>query len=793
MKEIKISKKKIYENKEKYAISGSILILVIVISLFVGYILRVTLDGNIIRRVTNESEFLAKQQAELINKQIYEQFKKVSTVSSMVENGLSFYESKNQKILGSFVEKNELRILAYADANGDVIDYQGKSMGSIAGQTYFDDIMSGRKEFVCQYLHKDGLAEEPRIVFFTSVYQNGEITGVVFFSKEIEILSDSLFQQSMFQDQERSIIVNTTGNILVKNSRAKEKHPDAQNINDIYTASHQVMRKFKSVESGSLLWDDNKEVLAYSSIDINDWYLVCLIDTDVARHEYASNLIAIRRSIFILTIVFIAGTIYFFIILLIHNKNQRNAYKESKMQYERVLDLLQKMKCMIMEYDNETGKITTNASFKKTFGKGFEDDFFEKIEEYRTVHPEFNVDGMLRELRYAIDYKVTRSFDSIYRVDKTTYKLFSMVMMPLSNAKGQVTTVLGSIRETNDEHQQLKTMLDMFNQIPGGTYRCELYDPPHFEYVGERLCKMLGYTEEEFYESVGEHYIDAIVKEDQEKYMNFITESADSPGVRGCQYRVRCKNGEILPVLDTMESIRNDFGDIYGYSVVIDISEYDKRQNIVRQEMKQMEANLEMMRIKNSTSQMQPHFLYNALASIRELILLDTQYASDMLCDFTIYLRACIRTMQDGEPVSIFQELDSIKAYTNIEKMRMGDKLKVVYDLQTEDFKIVPLSIQPLVENAIRHGVYHRGRAGGTVTIKIESLSKYNLITVEDDGVGFDYQKVRDEVERGERDSIGLDNVIYRLKKQLQADVVIKSKIGEGTIITVRVPRKEKE
>lgn len=127
-----------------------------------------------------------------------------------------------------------------------------------------------------------------------------------------------------------------------------------------------------------------------------------------------------------------------------------------------------------------------------------------------------------------------------------------------------------------------------------------------------------------------------------------------------------------------------------------------------------------------------------------------------------------------------------------LKKMRMGKRLNVVYDLKAEDFQIVPLSIQPLVENAIRHGIYQRGRQGGTVTVRTESLFEYDLITVEDNGVGFDYQKVRDEVERGERDSIGLDNVIFRLKKQLNADVVINSELGVGTVITVRVPRERK-
>lgn len=364
--------------------------------------------------------------------------------------------------------------------------------------------------------------------------------------------------------------------------------------------------------------------------------------------------------------------------------------------------------------------------------------------------------------------------------------------MPVVEEHQQVTNVLACVRETSDEHTQLKEMADMFTQIPGGTYRSYLSEPIHLDYAGENLCKMLGYTVEEFYDLSDRPYLKVIVPEDQEKYRSFVRAAAAHPGVRSCAYRVYCKDGKILSVLDKMESIKNDSGIMYGYSVVVDTPEYAKRQNIARQELEQLKQNLEMMRVQNSTSQMQPHFLYNALASIREIVLLDPQYASDLICDFTTYLRACIRTMQNGDLIPIRQEIDNIKAYANIEKMRMGKRLNVVYDIKAEDFQIVPLSIQPLVENAIRHGIYQRGRQGGTVTVRTESLSEYDLITVEDDGVGFDYQKVRDEVERGERDSIGLDNVIFRLKKQLNADVVINSELGAGTVITVRVPRERK-
>lgn len=482
----------------------------------------------------------------------------------------------------------------------------------------------------------------------------------------------------------------------------------------------------------------------------------------------------------------------FLILLGIQIRNSDRRYDQYKSQYNRTLGLLKKMKCMILEYDIKTRKVTTNALFEETFGNKITYDFFERIEEYKLIHPEFDFDGLVRELQYAIHNKVTTSFESIYCEDKLTYKMLSIVMMPILNEYGKVVNILGSVRENSAEHLELKEKVDMFNQIPGGTYRCYLRDPLHLDYVGQKFCKMLGYTVKEFENVIEKNYINIIVKEDQDIFRHFIREAAESPQVRTCQYRIICKDGKVLPVLDTMETIINDSGSMQGYSVVIDISEYVKRQNIVQQELKQLEQNLEMMRIKNSTSQMQPHFLYNALSSIREVILIDAQYASNMLYDFTVYLRACIQTMKNGDLISIQQEMENICAYVNIEKMRMGNRLNIIYDQKAEDFKIASLSIQPLVENAIRHGIYRRGKQGGTVRVTTESLFDCNMVTVEDDGVGFDYKKVRDEVARGERKSIGLDNVIFRLTKQLGANVVINSEIGVGTKVEIYIPRERK-
>ena len=226
-------------------------------------------------------------------------------------------------------------------------------------------------------------------------------------------------------------------------------------------------------------------------------------------------------------------------------------------------------------------------------------------------------------------------------------------------------------------------------------------------------------------------------------------------------------------------------GNIMALCIVYDITELSRKNK----EVKELQEALKESRIKNSMSQMQPHFLYNALGSIREIILDDPQYASDLVYDFTTHLRACIKAMSSNDLIPFEQELTNIEAYVNIERMRFGDKLKVVYDTPKKDFKIVPLGIQPLVENSIRHGIYKRGKAGGTVTIRSYDDGKGNIVVqVQDDGVGFDFNKVKEEIATGKRDSTGMLNLIFRFEKMLDAKVDVQSTIGVGSTVTITFP-----
>ena len=228
-------------------------------------------------------------------------------------------------------------------------------------------------------------------------------------------------------------------------------------------------------------------------------------------------------------------------------------------------------------------------------------------------------------------------------------------------------------------------------------------------------------------------------------------------------------------------------GDIHALCVAYDLTQQQKRDR----DIAELEYELHLSRIRNSTSQMKPHFLYNVLGSIQEVILENPIYASELLENFTFYLRGCLKAMDSDRPVPFVQEIENIKSYTSIEKMRFGNKLIIRYDLEEVDFEILPLSVQPLVENAIRHGIYQRKTDGGLVTIRSWAEDDKWVVQVEDTGVGFDVDKLEQQILRGETDSSGLKNIRFRLEKVMGTSLHLRSVVGKGTTATIHIPRKD--
>ena len=210
-----------------------------------------------------------------------------------------------------------------------------------------------------------------------------------------------------------------------------------------------------------------------------------------------------------------------------------------------------------------------------------------------------------------------------------------------------------------------------------------------------------------------------------------------------------------------------------------------RKQYLASIRYQQMQKELYESKVRVMVSQIQPHFMYNALTSIAMMCQIDPETAQEATVTFAKYLRGNMDSLKQTKPVPFGQELEHLKKYLYIEKLRFGKKLNIVYDIRAVDFVLPLLSIQPLVENAVKHGVGMK-KQGGTVTIATRETENSYEVIISDDGVGFD---VNTEKKDDGRSHVGMENTRRRLKDMCKGEVRIESVVGQGTTATVILPK----
>ncbi|WP_026874337.1 sensor histidine kinase [Jiangella gansuensis] len=212
----------------------------------------------------------------------------------------------------------------------------------------------------------------------------------------------------------------------------------------------------------------------------------------------------------------------------------------------------------------------------------------------------------------------------------------------------------------------------------------------------------------------------------------------------------------------------------------LELAEFD------RERAKLAEAEIRALR-----AQISPHFIYNALGAIASYVRTDPEHARDLLLEFADFTRYSFR--RHGDFTTLAEELRSIERYLMLEKARFGDRLSVTLRVAPEVLPVaVPfLCLQPLVENAVRHGLEGR-TSPGHVTILAEDAGNEALISIDDDGVGMEPELARTLLGGDSpTDSVGIANVDERLRAVFGDDygLVIETATGAGTKVSLRVPK----
>ena len=186
-------------------------------------------------------------------------------------------------------------------------------------------------------------------------------------------------------------------------------------------------------------------------------------------------------------------------------------------------------------------------------------------------------------------------------------------------------------------------------------------------------------------------------------------------------------------------------------------------------------------RIQLMKTQIQPHFLYNTLSTIQALCDIDPEKASETTGKFAKYLRNNLESLDRTDRIPFEKDMEHTLIYTDIEMIRFPN-IRIEQDIEDEDFTLPALTVQPIVENAIRHGV--RIREEGIVRISTRRDGDCHEIVISDNGKGFDIEKAGD----GGGLHIGVKNVRERIERMCGGTLDIKSRMDEGTVVTIRIP-----
>ncbi|MBR6172217.1 MAG: histidine kinase [Eubacterium sp.] len=254
--------------------------------------------------------------------------------------------------------------------------------------------------------------------------------------------------------------------------------------------------------------------------------------------------------------------------------------------------------------------------------------------------------------------------------------------------------------------------------------------------------------------------------------------SADksSPRLVGRMYQIKTNN-EVEYLADSLADLSCEL-DFYT------------RENVrIAEEREKTKKELYEAKVNVMVSQIQPHFMYNALTSIAMMCTIDPETAQEATVTFADYLRGNMDSLKQTAPVPFEMELEHLKKYLYIEQLRFGKKLQVEYDLPVMNFRVPMLSIQPLVENAVKHGVGMK-KKGGTVEISTRETDTAYQVIIRDDGVGFDPDAKK---EPDGRSHVGMENTRKRLMDLCGAGIITESVIGEGTTVTITLPKDVQE
>ena len=217
--------------------------------------------------------------------------------------------------------------------------------------------------------------------------------------------------------------------------------------------------------------------------------------------------------------------------------------------------------------------------------------------------------------------------------------------------------------------------------------------------------------------------------------------------------------------------------------VFFEMQQHTSRVLVARtEELVRSRVEVSESRIAVMVSQIQPHFLFNTLDTIYGLVDEDTEKAKEAISSFSRYLRANLDSLKHTSPVPIEREMEHVRTYLELERMSDEGRLDYELDIQATGFSVPALSVQTIVENAVKHGLSNQVE-GGRVIVRTREQAREFTVAIIDDGVGFDAES------GSSGDGVGLANTRSRLQAMCGGTLDVTSEPGVGTTVILHIPK----
>lgn len=524
---------------KRFTVPFHIVIVVLVIA-FIFTMSSSNLMQNVESRAIAEVDSTVGMQASAFRDHMDEQFQVLRLVADMLQNGRHFASEGIQPTLSSIVRTFRLCTFCMADMDGNTVDYQGNVIGNCADRAYFQEIVDGSHTQVCEYLASTKTTNEPRVILSVPAYdENGEMLGVLFCSKEIAVLEDSLFTHNNLFDSATAIFIcDEDGQVIVANengysffSKQDIAEDSAMNINNL---GKSVQRLHEEGSAQHIEINGSHCFAGYTAVDDCGWGLYCFEKEADANKTYNEDQKRIENTISSIVLIFTACIIYILILGQIYMRRKKKEATIIQQYNDNYQHILSETHCAVVEYDANAKTMTT---IQENFGDlklGALNGSVDAYERYKQVHPEFDFEELESEIEIAKKNGRTCSFETILAPDPDRFYWLKAKLIPITDENGQLIRIYCVLFDVSDLHYAHETALDTYAQIPGAVHRHILTNPIHVNYYSDGLCKMLGYSHAEIENLIGAeyHYSALICTEDRRKFINFLVKLSKSGGWR---------------------------------------------------------------------------------------------------------------------------------------------------------------------------------------------------------------------------------------------------------------------